>query len=29
MTGWFCPAMFRYFEQAPAELYAKAGVLKA
>jgi hypothetical protein len=24
MEGWLCPASFRYFEQAPAELYVKA-----
>ncbi len=22
--GWLCPALFRYFEEAPAELYVKA-----
>ena len=22
--GWFCPALFRYFERAPRELYVKA-----
>ena len=22
--GWLCPALFKYFESAPAELYAKA-----
>ena len=24
MEGWLCPAMFRYFPVAPAELYVKA-----
>ncbi|MFO0426962.1 MAG: DUF6717 family protein [Planctomyces sp.] len=24
MEGWLCPAMFRYFKVAPAELYVKA-----
>ena len=24
MEGWLCPALFRYFERAPAELYVKA-----
>ena len=24
MEGWLCPALFKYFDQAPAELYAKA-----
>jgi hypothetical protein len=28
MEGWLCPAMFRYFESAPAELYVKAEGLK-
>jgi hypothetical protein len=22
--GWLCPALFKYFDQAPAEIYAKA-----
>jgi hypothetical protein len=22
--GWLCPALFRYFEEAPAEIYVKA-----
>jgi hypothetical protein len=22
--GWLCPALFKYFETAPPELYAKA-----
>ena len=26
--GWLCPAMFHYFGEAPAELYAKAEPLK-
>jgi hypothetical protein len=24
MEGWQCPALFRYFETAPRELYVKA-----
>jgi hypothetical protein len=24
MTGWFCPALFRYFDQAPRQLFVKA-----
>lgn len=24
MEGWLCPALFRYFDQAPAELYGRA-----
>ena len=28
MEGWLCPALFRYFEAAPAELYVKAASLK-
>ena len=24
LEGWLCPALFRYFDQAPAELYVKA-----
>jgi hypothetical protein len=24
MTGWLCPALFKYFETAPATIYAKA-----
>jgi hypothetical protein len=24
MEGWLCPALFRYFEKAPAKLYVKA-----
>ena len=24
MEGWLCPALFKYFEQAPSELYVKA-----
>jgi hypothetical protein len=24
MEGWLCPALFRYFQDAPAELYVKA-----
>jgi hypothetical protein len=26
--GWLCPALFRYFDEAPAELYVKAEPLK-
>ncbi len=28
MEGWLCPALFRYFEAAPAELYVKAERIK-
>ena len=28
MEGWLCPALFRYFESAPAELYVKAERIK-
>jgi hypothetical protein len=28
MEGWLCPALFRYFESAPLELYVKAEALK-
>jgi hypothetical protein len=24
MEGWLCPALFRYFNQAPSEIYVKA-----
>lgn len=24
MEGWLCPALFRYFDQAPPEIYVKA-----
>jgi hypothetical protein len=24
MEGWLCPALFKYFEKAPAQLYVKA-----
>jgi hypothetical protein len=27
MEGWLCPALFRYFDEAPAELYLKAEAL--
>ena len=27
MEGWLCPALFRYFEAAPAELFVKAEAL--
>lgn len=29
MEGWLCPAMFKYFDEAPAELYVKADPLLA
>ena len=29
IEGWLCPALFRYFENAPMELYAKAEPRKA
>lgn len=28
MEGWLCPALFRYFESAPAELYVRAESMK-
>lgn len=28
MEGWLCPALFRYFDQAPPELYVKAEPLR-
>lgn len=28
MEGWLCPALFRYFESAPPELFVKAEALK-
>jgi hypothetical protein len=28
MEGWLCPALFKYFDAAPVELYAKAEPLK-
>jgi len=28
MEGWLCPALFRYFDVAPAELYVKAEAMK-
>ena len=28
MEGWLCPAMFRYFEEAPADMYVKAEEIK-
>lgn len=28
MEGWLCPALFRYFESAPAELYVRAEAMK-
>ena len=28
MEGWLCPALFRYFDLAPAELFVKAEALK-
>ena len=27
MEGWLCPALFKYYDKAPAELYAKADAL--
>jgi hypothetical protein len=27
MEGWLCPALFKYFEQAPAEIYVQAQAL--
>jgi len=29
MEGWLCPAMFKYFDEPPAELYVKADPLLA
>ena len=29
MEGWLCPALFRYFDKAPPELYVKAEEKKA
>ena len=26
-VGWLCPALFKYFDEAPAEIYAKAEAL--
>ena len=28
MEGWLCPALFRYFDHAPAEIYVKAEAKK-
>lgn len=28
IEGWLCPALFKYFEAAPPELYAKAEALR-
>jgi hypothetical protein len=28
MEGWICPAMFRYYSEAPKELYVKADAVK-
>jgi len=28
MEGWLCPALFRYFDKAPPELYVKAEAKK-
>ena len=28
MEGWLCPALFKYFDQAPQKLYARAEPLK-
>ena len=27
MQGWLCPALFRYFDEAPGELYVKAEMM--
>lgn len=27
MEGWLCPALFKYFEEAPKNLYAKAAAI--
>jgi hypothetical protein len=27
MEGWLCPALFKYFEKTPKEIYAKAEAL--
>jgi hypothetical protein len=27
MQGWLCPALFKYFDEAPAELYVKAEMM--
>jgi hypothetical protein len=29
MEGWLCPALFRYYEQPPAELYVRADAIAA
>ncbi len=29
LEGWLCPALFKYFDAAPAELYAKAEPLSS
>jgi len=29
MEGWLCPALFRYFDAAPSEIYIKAEPLKS
>jgi hypothetical protein len=29
MEGWLCPALFKYFDEAPGTLYAKAEALPA
>ena len=28
MEGWLCPALFKYFEEAPDQLYARAEALR-
>jgi hypothetical protein len=28
LEGWFCPALFKYFDAAPAELYVKAEAIR-
>ena len=29
MEGWLCPALFKYFDEAPATIYAKAEPIAA
>jgi hypothetical protein len=29
MEGWLCPALLKYFAQAPPELYVKAEAIKS
>lgn len=28
MEGWLCPALFKYFEQAPARIFVKAEAIE-